>query len=355
MSARINIKSKKFALMMVFFAVIFILAGIFYIKECNKLTKHTKTVYALDTQITLTTYEHKADDSTLNKAEAEIYRLEDLLSVTKADSDIYTINHSDVNSTKVNSDTSEIISFALDMAKKTDGALDISLYPIIRTWGFTTGNYKIVSDEELSELLPLVDYKKIDVDKDTNTVFLPSGMQIDLGAVGKGYIGDKIIALLKQNNVKSAIVNLGGNVQTLGKKPDNTLWKVGIKAPDSNDYLGIVEVFDCAVITSGAYERFFIGDDGKKYGHILDSKTGKPVNNEMLSVTIIGSEGKVCDALSTALFVMGKARAIEYWKQNRNFDMILLTKDHNLYLSKNIADKFVLQDKFKYLTVTVVQ
>ena len=129
-------------------------------------------------------------------------------------------------------------------------------------------------------------------------------MAIDLGSTAKGYTSNTLINILKEHNVKSALLNLGGNVHALGSKPDGTPWKIAV-----------IHIVNKAVITSGAYERYFIDDNGVKYGHIIDPNTGMPINNELLSVSIIGKDAVLCDALSTSLFVMGLEKSIEYWKK----------------------------------------
>lgn len=345
----------KLCLLVVSLIILYIAVEKFFLysNSANSSEKYEKTIYALNTQITLTTYgnDDKAkNNGILNKAEQEIYRLEKLLSTTDLQSDIYAINHSEGKSVTVNNESAEIIDFALHMANNTDGALEPTLYPVLRAWGFTTGEYHVLSDKEIQDLLPLVDYKKVKITG--NEVTLLDNMQIDLGAVGKGYIGDKIIELLKAENIDSAIVNLGGNVQTLGHKPDGSPWKVGVKAPDSNDFIGIVEVADKAVVTSGGYERFFKGEDKQIYWHILDSTTGKPAHSGLISVTIISQEGKLCDALSTALFVMGKDKAIAYWKQHQDFEMILVAEDSdnakgNIYISEGLKNTFQVQKAYE--------
>ena len=133
--------------------------------------------------------------------------------------------------------------------------------------------------------------------------------------------------ILKEHNVKSALLNLGGNVHALGSKPDGTPWKIAIKNPLTNSNAAVISIVNKAVITSGAYERYFIDDNGVKYGHIIDPNTGMPINNELLSVSIIGKDAVLCDALSTSLFVMGLEKSIEYWKKNNDFDAVFITKE----------------------------
>ena len=277
----------------------------------NEEIKETRDLFAMDTYISLTAYGEGAD-TLLSEAENRIYELEKHLSVTDTESEIYAANHSGGMPVKVSKDTEEAAAFALDMAKKTDGALEPTVYPVLTAWGFTTGNYQIPEKQEIESLLQSVDFRKVQADN--RLLVLPEGMQIDLGAVAKGYAGDEILELLRNGGIISAIVNLGGNVQTIGSKPDKSKWRIGIKLPNSEEHFGILEVEDCAVITSGNYQKYFTGEDGNTYHHIIDPSTGKPVENGVVSMTVVGKKGRLCDALSTALFVMGKDGAEKYWR-----------------------------------------
>jgi thiamine biosynthesis lipoprotein len=184
-----------------------------------------------------------------------------------------------------------------------------------------------------------VDYTQVILNG--NDITIPNGYEIDFGAIAKGYTSDSLIENFKDNGVQSAIVNLGGNVQTLGTKPDGSLWNVAITNPFSpSEELGIVSIEGKAVITSGNYERYFTDDDGNVYWHILDTSTGYPADNGLVSVTIVGESGTMCDALSTALYVMGTDKAIQYWKNSPNFGMVLVTNDKSIYITEDLEDTF---------------
>ena len=187
-----------------------------------------------------------------------------------------------------------------------------------------------------------------------NVVILPDGMQLELGAVGKGYTADIISELLKGQGVTSALLDLGGNIQAVGTKPDGSDWRIGLKNPEGEGSLGVLSISDCAVVTSGNYERYFTGEDGKIYGHIIDPKTGRPAESGLLSVTVIAPEGKLCDALSTSLFVMGCDKAAEYWREYQDFEMILITEDGEIHLTEGIKDKFTLESDYSDRKVNVI-
>lgn len=306
----------------------------------------TREFFAMDTFMSIKAYGDNSA-SVLEKAEAEIKRLEKLLSVTDSESDIYKINLNSGTSVQVSDDTLQLIEKANAVSKKTNGATDISIYPVLREWGFTTGEYNVPDKSRLEELLVNVDYTKIQIDN--NMVTIPKDYAVDLGSIAKGYAGDKIMELLKENGVDSALVNLGGNVQTLGLKPDGSKWSIAIKNPtDQQGDICIVQVEDKAVVTSGSYERYFTADDGNKYWHILDPKTGKPADKGLVSVTIIGDSGTLCDSLSTSLFVMGKDGAINYAKQNSDIEVLLVTDDMEIFITEGIEESVKMLSNYSY-------
>ena len=305
--------------------------------------------FAMDTYMSMTVYGDEAQKAA-SEAKKEIQRLDGLWSVTDSQSEIYSVNGG--GETSVSGDTAELVSFMLDMAQRTGGALEPTLYPVVSAWGFTTGKYAVPNSEELKALLENVGYEKVSVSG--NTISLPKGVMIDTGAVGKGFAGDRAAAVLKENGVTSALLDLGGNIQLIGDKPDGSSWRIGLRDPNGSGELGVIEASDCAIVTSGLYERNFTADDGTIYGHIIDPESGMPVDNDLLSVTVIAKEGKLCDALSTALFVMGKDGAVDYWRQHRDFDMLLVCKDGQIYITGGAADSFTPDKNHKDITVNVI-
>lgn len=297
-----------------------------------------RSLFAMDTYMTMRAYGDSGEEA-LEKAEEKINFLESILSVTAENSDLQRINNADGSPVTVSEETAELIGEAVRFGNKTDGALDITLYSVLLEWGFTGDEFCIPDADSLAGSLEYVDYSKVLTEG--QTVTLPAGFKIDLGALAKGYTSDAVIGILRENGVKSAIISLGGNVQTLGRKPDGSRWKIAVRdpfAPESD--MCILETGETSVVTSGNYERFFIGDDGKKYWHILDPSDGYPADNGLVSVTVIGESGLYCDALSTALFVMGKERAVEFWRENKNFDMILVTDSKKIFYTKSKAYEF---------------
>lgn len=226
----------------------------------------------------------------------------------------------------------------MQVSEKTNGAFDITIYPLMELWGFTTKNYRVPESSEIAEALKGVSYTNVSVNG--QQVALTGGSSIDLGGIAKGYTSSRVIQIMKDCGIEHAIVNLGGNVQVLGTKTDGSDWRVAIQNPASeNSYLGILSTKDKAVITSGGYERYF-EQDGQVYHHIIDTQTGYPSDSDLTSVTIVYSDGTTADALSTALFAMGLDGAKELYRSGDiDFDMILFDGSR-VYVSEGIASGF---------------
>lgn len=298
----------------------------------------SQEIFAMDTYMTVTAYGDNAQKG-VTDAIAEIERLDNLLSIGKEDSEISKLNKS--GSAALSDDTAVMVAKALDLYKSTGGAFDITVLPLMELWGFTTQDYYVPTEDEIQSTLQRVGADKLTWDESTKTLTLGDKQEIDLGGIAKGFTSSRIMEIFKKDGVTCGMVSLGGNVHLLGTKQDGSEWRVGIQDPDNtDDMLGVLEADDCAVITSGAYERNF-EKDGVTYHHIIDPATGKPSNSGLTSVTIVSKDGTLADGLSTSLFVMGKDKAIAYWKQHADeFDTILVDKDRNVYITEGIADGF---------------
>ncbi|MBQ8236680.1 MAG: FAD:protein FMN transferase [Oscillospiraceae bacterium] len=309
----------------------------------------TRTIFAMDTVMELTVYAD--NEKLLSEAVSRIRELESKLSVTMDGSEIHTVNSA--GTAPLSGDTADLLTRALALCASTGGTLDISIYPVVSAWGFTTGEYRIPEKAELETLLGRVNYSAIVLEE--GVVSVPEGMQIDLGSVAKGYTGDIISTLLKENGVTSALLNLGGNVQAVGNKPDGMPWRVAVQHPTEDGYLGVLSISDEAAITSGGYERYFTGDDGQTYWHIIDPATGAPVDSGLISVTIVGDSGLICDGLSTALFVMGLEKAAQYWRNAaEEFEAILVTDDGTIYITEGLQGKFTLSENCEDAVLAVI-
>ena len=312
----------------------------------NTLKTETLDVFAMDTYMNIRYFTYENADCT-KKLQSEIEYLESIFSVTAPKSDISKINSNAGRFTAVSEDTAALVKRAAEISEMTEGSLDITVYPMLKEWGFTTGNYKIPEQTTLNDLLKNTGYHNIALED--NKIKIPENFAVDLGAVAKGYTGDKLCDIFRKENVKSALINLGGNVQTVGTKPDGSLWKVALKNPaDTEKEVCVLSLSDKAMITSGGYERYFVGKDGKQYWHILDPKTGYPSDKGLLSVTVIGEDGTLCDALSTALFVMGEEKAKAFVKTQSKTDVILINRDMEIFITENLKDHIKMLDNFRY-------
>lgn len=311
----------------------------------NSDQEYTDEVFAMDTYMTLTAYGENAQEA-VEAGIAEIQRLDDLLSTGKETSEIAQINQN--GGGVLSEDTEYLVKRALDIYQSTNGAFDISIYPVMQLWGFTTGNFAVPSESDLAAKLALVDAGKIILSEENGqtSISLPEGMEIDLGGIAKGYTSGRVMDVMKSYGIESAVINLGGNAHVLGNKTDGSQWKVGIQDPNDTDgYLGGVSVTDKAIITSGGYERYFVDEDtGVKYHHIIDPKTGYSAYNGLISVTIVSTDSTLADGLSTSLFVLGTQDAITYCEEHcaaDGFDAIMEDEDGKLYITDGIYDDFI--------------
>lgn len=295
--------------------------------------------FAMDTFMTLTAYGENASDA-VQDGEALVNDIEHRLSTEIETSVISNLNKE--KSAVLDDDTAYLLDRAMEAWQLTDGAFNISLYPLLKEWGFISQEYKVPSSDTINAILENTDLSEISFDDKTNEMeFENKNMEIDLGGIAKGYTSDALIKLFRDKGITSGMVNLGGNVQLLGTKPDGSLWRVGISSPYENtDFIGILTASDVAVITSGGYERNF-EQDGRFYHHIMNPANGYPADNGLISVTIISKDAIMADALSTAFYVMGRDKALDFWKSHSNdFEAILMDDTDMLYVTEGISESF---------------
>lgn len=316
-----------------------------FVVSCQDEDKKAEiNLFAMDTTMEITAYGAKSEEA-IKAAEKEIYRLEKILAASDDSSQVGKINKRGHG--KYNEDLSYLIDKSTNLYEDTNGAFNILVYPLMKKWGFIDDQYNVHSNTQISKLLKLTDMSKIKNNPQKREIeFNLNGMEMDFGGIAKGYASSQVMKIFDKYKIKSGIVNLGGNVHTKGCKPDGSKWKIGIKDPKNvENYIGVLETKDMAVITSGGYERYF-EKDGKRYHHILNPKTGKPVEGDLASVTIVSNDGALADGLSTSLFVMGEKKAIDYWKANKEkFDVILVKEDGSLIITKGIEDAFSSETK----------
>ena len=303
---------------------------------------------AMDTVMTLTAYgPHR--EAALSKAQAEIQRLDDALSIGNPDSEIARLNA--LGTAQLSQDVFSLFYRAMELSRDTQGLFDATVYPLVSLWGFYSKDYHVPTEEERLSAMARIGSDRVSYDPGSRTVTLAEGQRIDLGGIGKGFASQRVAELMKEEGVTSAMLSLGGNIQCLGSKPDGSPWNIGIRDPwsDSGALYCAVKVRDKAVITSGGYERYF-EMDGKTYLHILDPRTGYPAQSGLSSVSIITSDGTLGDGLSTALYIMGLEGATEYWRQNRDsFDAVFITDDGTLYATAGLRDSISSQHPIVFL------
>ncbi len=316
------------------------------LSSCASDKAEERSFEAMDTVMHFKTYGYSYAPDVMEKLAGV---LDSLLSTEDEESDIYRLNHN--GSANLGADALALIKRSLSLSADLKAYFDPTVYPAVCEWGFISGDHHVPDEKRLKELAAHIDSAKVKVVG--TTVTLPKDTAIDLGAVAKGYLADECRNALEVSEAPCAIWNLGGTILLYGKKPDGTDFKVGVADPENPaSYFGYLTCGEGIVATSGGYERYF-EEGGKRYIHILDPTTAKPVDNGTLSVTVFSQDGVLSDALSTALFVMGADKAAEYRRTRKDFDFIILTDDNKLYLSEGIYDDFSLESGYDYEMIKV--
>lgn len=322
------------------------------LSACGEKKPVEQQIFAMDTLMDLQAYGKNAETG-INDAVAVINGLNAMLDPELESSKVYAINHAQGDSVVVNGQIAKMIQTAQTVSQQTDGALDLTVYPLLRAWGFIDADYRVPDGATIEALLEQVDMQKVQLtamgDDGSYLVSVPAGAELSFGAVAKGCASNYAINAMRAAGVTSGVISLGGNVQTLGTKPDGSDWNVAVQDPnDTGDYIGYVSVGETAVITSGSYQRCFT-QNGKLYHHIIDPATGEPAENKLQSVTIVCPDGILADCLSTAMFVLGETDALAYWRDHGGFEMILITTDGRVVLTNGLYGKFTPNgDRYEY-------
>ena len=309
--------------------------------EVKQNTYISKSSFLLNTIVTIQLYD-KQDQAILEECFDLIKKYEAIFSRTLESSELYALNNGtaphDGLTYQISDEMSEILTSGLYYGKLSGGTFDISIEPISSLWNFTSETPVLPSEEDIKKALPLVNYKDIQLNGKEMT-FAAEGMGIDLGGIAKGFIADKIKDLLLSEDVKSAVINLGGNVLCVGAKPDGSPFKIGIQKPfaDRNEIVATMEITDLSVVSSGIYERFFTVD-GVSYHHILDPKTGYPYNTNLVSVTIISPASVDGDGLSTTCFALGLDKGLALIESLKDTYAVFITTDYVIHYSKGFDE-----------------
>jgi thiamine biosynthesis lipoprotein len=283
----------------------------------NSGSPMTASDFMMDTVVTISLYGYD-DESFYEAAFDEIRRLEQLLSRKQEGSDLSKLaEESGKGFVPVSPDTVFLFKEGEKYSRLTGGLFDVTIGPLVSLWDISGGG-NFPSDEGRLEAMALINYESALVNEGEAMLEKP-GMEADFGSIAKGYIADKVKALLARKGVTSCVINLGGDIVLIGAKPNGEKFKIGVRDPGrpANDIMGIIETADMAVVSSGAYERFFI-HEGKKYHHILDPKTGFPVENELEQVTVISNVAMVGDAISTSALLLGLEKGMELINNTQN-------------------------------------
>ena len=317
------------------------------------------SLFAMDTLVNVTLYAGKREAAEKEQAimSGAVSSIEKALSVTRADSDISRVNRkAGQQGAAVDSGTVEVLSRALELCELTGGALDITAYPAVKAWGFTAEEHRVPGPAELEELAAKIDYSAVQLEGDTVT--LPEGVEIDLGAVAKGYAGDWLAKDARGNGITSALLDLGqSTIVGVGSKPGGKPWRIGVVDPARpENYFAVVELEDMAMGTSGGYQRYF-EQDGVTYWHILDPDTAAPARSGLSSVTVVSPSAFLCDGLSTALFVMGLEEGTAFWKDHPEleFDAIFVTEDGEICRTAGLEGRFSLAEGYQDREVIVLE
>ena len=296
----------------------------------------------MGTAIKVTVYD-KQDEEILDKVFKRIIEIEDLVSINKDNTEITNLNkNAGIKGVKLSEDSFNIIKKGLEYSKLSNGGYDVSIGPLVKLWSIGLPEAKVPNKDEIKNVINKINYKKVKVNDETKEVFLEDkGMMLDLGSIAKGYAADEIVEVLKENNVKQAIIDLGGNIYALGLKDGDKDWKVGIQDPftERGNVVGSVEVSNKSVVTTGIYERF-IEKDGVKYHHILNPKDGYPYKTDIAGVSIIADKSVDADGLSTLVFTKGLDEGIKFIEDLDGVDAIFITNDRKVYTTKGIKDNF---------------
>lgn len=282
------------------------------------------------------------DEDLLDTAVGRVNEIENIMSAFRADSDISRLSRSaGVKSERLHKETIELLSIAKDLSDLSDGSFDITVRPLVELWGIGKKQNFIPSKHDIKKVRRLINYRDIELDFEKQTGFLKrAGQAADLGGIAKGYAADEVRRILIQGGVKSAIINLGGNVIAVGSRTDNNPWQIGIQNPAAATgvYLGTLNVTDKTIVTSGSNERFFI-KDGVRYHHILDPRTGFQAQSGLLSVTAVCESSTIADAVTTAVFVLGMEHGLSLLRKS-GAEAIFVHENMKVFITEGLLNSF---------------
>lgn len=299
----------------------------------------SKNTILLDTIVSIKIYDDDIKEETLDEIIAYISTLEEKLSFTIEGSDIWQINENNGSWVNVSKETIELIKMSIEISQLSDGLFDISSGPLINLWGISPPEGYYPTTDEIDEAIEKINYKNIEIDETNQKVKIQKHMNINLGAIAKGYIADKVKVLMTEKSIDHGIINLGGNVLLIGNKPSGKLFEIGVAKPYAlrGELVATIKIEDVAMVSSGIYERYFEYED-KKYHHILNPLTGYPENNTIQSVSIITDSSGRADALSTAIFLLGVEKGLAVIEADPTVEVVFVTKANKIIPSSGLKD-----------------
>lgn len=340
-------KLKKYTKALLCLSLIFLLTGCTKKAEEQQQAQEPikRSEMLMGTVISVTLYD-STDETILDKVFNKVKELESIFSINEAGTEVDKINdNAGIEPVKVSDDTIAVVNEGLHYSELSHGKFDITIGPLVKLWDIPNAT-EIPTQEEIETVIPLTNYKDVTVDKTNKTVYLTKpGMMLDLGGIAKGYSADVISQMLTAEGIKSAIIDLGGNIFAHGEKVTGDSWKIGIQNPFSTrgEIVGAITVKNKSIVTSGVYERY-IEVDGVKYHHILNPETGYPYENNIAGITIISDKSSTGDALSTSVFALGVEEGTKFVESLNGVDAIFVTKNNEIYLTSGIKEIFDLRD-----------
>lgn len=311
-------------------------------------TPVSHTYFIFDTVVTLRVFDERMTSAHFDSIDQLLKKIDSEMNRKHTGSEIDLVNRqAGMNAVNISEETFLVIETALKYAAQSGGRFDPTVGPIVDLWGIGSEDAAVPESGSLANALPLIGYQGVTLDRAALSVGLAkAGMSLDLGAIAKGYAADVIALYLKEQGFRSAIIDLGGNVIAMGGKPDGSDWTIGIQAPDEQRgrHLGIIKVNNKTIVTSGVYERFF-KENGVVYHHILDPVTGYPVDNDLLSVTILTEESMVADAMSTSVFSLGLEDGLKFVEAHEGVEAVFITNERKIYVTPGLKGKLELTNK----------
>ena len=320
------------------------------VSSCQRSSEPLRgNTYLLGTVLNVAVHDGGYREELIDRVFERVAEIEARMSTSTTDyetTELLAVNRAaGANPVSVSADTYAVLQEALHFSRLTNGAFDVTIWPLVTLWGIGTDSARVPDRVEIDDARRLIDYSALELLPGREVRLPLAGMGVDVGAIAKGYAADEASRILREAGVEHALLDFGGNILLLGSKPDGSPWRIGVQRPDGerSSFIGVLTLADQSVVTSGPYERFF-EQDGVRYHHILDSATGYPAENGLSQVTIVAARSMVADALSTACYVLGLEEGRALVESLPEAEAIFVTEDRVVHLTEGIGDRFELTD-----------